>query len=153
MAASEVKALERGGLLHDIGKIGIPDVILLKPGPLTDEEWQIMRQHPEIGARIVANVPFLSDVIPIIRGHHERWDGSGYPQGLRGEQIPLLARIFAVADAFDALISDRPYRKGIFLKTALAYLKEHAGTLFDPEIVAAFIQMLKEERFKDLLPS
>ncbi len=153
LSPAETKALERGGLLHDIGKIGVSDAILLKPGPLTEEEWQIMRQHPDIGTRIVANIPFLSEIMPIIRHHHERWDGSGYPLGLTREQIPLLARIFAVADAFDALISDRPYRKSTSEKYAIKHLQEQAGILFDPEIVAAFTNMLKEQRFKDLITS
>jgi putative nucleotidyltransferase with HDIG domain len=151
LSAAETKALERGGLLHDIGKIGVSDAILLKPGPLTEEEWQAMRQHPEIGARIVSNVPFLSEIMPIIRHHHEHWDGSGYPLGLAGRQIPLLARIFAVADAFDALISDRPYRKSTSEKYAIKYLQEQAGTFFDPQIVAAFIDMLKEQHLQDIV--
>ncbi|MBI4731777.1 MAG: GAF domain-containing protein [Chloroflexi bacterium] len=151
LTAHQGKALERGSLLHDIGKIGIADAILLKPGPLTGEEWQAMRQHPEIGARIVEMVPFLADTIPIIRYHHERWDGSGYPIGLAGDEIPVLARIFAVADAFDALISDRPYRKGTTEKAAIEYLREQSGILFDPKIVAIFINMLEEGCFKDVL--
>ena len=135
------KALERGSLLHDIGKIGISDAILHKPGPLNEAEWEIMRQHPDIGARIVEGIPFLQDTLPIIRYHQERWDGSGYPVGLSGKDIPLLARIFAVADAFDALTSDRPYRKRISTEEALQYLKANAGILFDPEIVALLIDM------------
>lgn len=147
----EIKTLERGSLLHDIGKIGVADAILLKPGPLTEEEWQAMRQHPEIGARIVEKVPFLTDIMPIIRHHHEHWDGSGYPDKLAGEQIPHLARIFSVADAFDALISDRPYRKGITEKCACEHLQSQAGSLYDPGIVSVFINMLREEKFKDIL--
>lgn len=137
VTAQQRKALERGSLLHDIGKIGISDTILHKPGPLTEAEWKIMRLHPDIGARIVERVPFLQDTLPIIRYHQERWDGSGYPVGLTGKDIPLLARIFAVADAFDALTSDRPYRKRISTEDALQYINSNAGILFDPEIVSA----------------
>ncbi|MBV6396298.1 MAG: hypothetical protein HFACDABA_01896 [Anaerolineales bacterium] len=135
------KALERGSLLHDIGKIGISDTILHKPGPLNESEWAVMRQHPDIGTRIVEGIPFLQDTLPIIRYHQERWDGSGYPLGLSGKEIPLLARVFAVADAFDALTSDRPYRKRVQIEDALHYLKENAGRLFDPQIVAALLQL------------
>ena len=133
----QLKALERGALLHDIGKIGISDTILHKPGKLTDEEWRLMRIHPDIGARIVEGIPFLQDTLPVIRYHHERWDGSGYPVGLRDKDIPLQARIFAVADVFDALTSSRSYRQKSTADEALSYLREHAGILFDPTIVEA----------------
>ena len=146
----QIKALERGALLHDFGKIGISDAILLKPGPLTDEEWQIMRRHPEIGARIMEGIPFLTETIPVLRYHHEHWDGSGYPLGLAGDEIPLLARIFAVVDAFDAMVSDRPYHKGTTGKSAGDYLQTQSGTFYDPEIVTAFVDMLKGNRFSDL---
>ena len=132
-----LKALERGALLHDIGKIGISDTILHKPGKLTEDEWRIMRIHPDIGARIVEGIPFLQDTLPVIRYHHERWDGSGYPVGLKEYDIPLQARIFAVADVFDALTSSRTYRKKSSPDEALEYLKEQAGCLFDPAIVEA----------------
>ena len=141
VSAHQRKALERGSLLHDIGKIGISDSILHKPGPLDAAEWKIMRQHPDIGARIVEGIPFLQDTLPIIRYHQERWDGSGYPVGLSGKDIPLLARVFAVADAFDALTSDRPYRKRISTTEALEYLKANAGVLFDPEIVSTLMDL------------
>ncbi len=147
----QLKALERGALLHDIGKIGVSDAILLKPGPLTEEEWDVMHQHPEIGAHIVEEIPFLSDTIPILRYHHERWDGSGYPVGLAGTEIPVLARIFAVADAFDAMVSDRPYRKKTTEKEAFGFLQSQSGTLFDPEIVTIFIAMIAEGQFNDIL--
>ena len=149
--ASTLKAIERGSLLHDIGKIGISDTILHKPSPLTKEEWKIMRQHPDIGARIIEDIPFLQDTLPIIRYHHERWNGSGYPVGLSGTDIPLQARIFAVADAFDALVSDRPYRKRVSVIESMTYLKEQAGILFDPEIVSAFESMWEKNNLEDLI--
>jgi HD-GYP domain-containing protein (c-di-GMP phosphodiesterase class II) len=133
----QLKALERGALLHDIGKIGISDTILHKPGKLTEDEWRIMRIHPDIGARIVEGIPFLQDTLPVIRYHHERWNGSGYPVGLQGNDIPIQARIFAVADVFDALTSNRTYRKKSSPEEAIGYIKEQAGILFDPAIVEA----------------
>ncbi len=151
LSPKQLKALERGALLHDIGKIGVSDHILLKPGPLNESEWDIMHQHPEIGARIVEKVPFLSDSIAVVRYHHERWNGKGYPLGLVGEEIPLLARIFAVVDTYDALISDRPYRKKLSEKEAAAILTSNAGSLYDPEIVKVFIEMLTANRFADIL--
>jgi len=146
--ATELKAMERGSLLHDIGKIGISDTILLKPAELTESEWKIMRTHPDIGARIVEGIPFLQDTLPIIRYHQEHWDGSGYPVGLSGKDIPMLARIFSVADAFDALTSNRPYRDKISLGEAMAYLKEQAGVLFDPDIVSTFEKVLTKFNLK-----
>lgn len=131
--------LRRGALLHDIGKIGVPDHILRKPGALTDGEWTTMKTHPDLGARIIANIPFLEEVAVIIRAHHERWDGNGYPEGLAGEHIPLGARIFAVADSFDAMTSDRPYRRGRALHEAMAELERCSGTQFDPAVVRAFL--------------
>jgi putative nucleotidyltransferase with HDIG domain len=138
---SQLKALERGALLHDIGKIGISDTILHKPGKLTDDEWRIMRIHTDIGARIVEGIPFLQETLPVIRFHHERWDGTGYPLGLRGHDIPIQARIFAVADVFDALTSSRSYRKRSSADEAVRYLLEKSGTLFDPAIVHALTQL------------
>ena len=153
LSARELKALERGSLLHDIGKIGISDTILHKPGPLSDSEWKTMRLHPDIGARIVADIPFLQDTIPVIQFHQERWNGSGYPSGLAGKEIPLLARIFAVVDAFDALTSHRPYRQRISAEEALTYLREQAEILFDPDIVLVFEKLVLEGRASDLLAS
>ncbi|MBE0671938.1 MAG: GAF domain-containing protein [Anaerolineales bacterium] len=142
----QLKVLERGSLLHDIGKIGISDTILHKPGPLTAEEWKIMKLHPDIGAKIVEGIPFLQDTIPLIRHHQERWDGTGYPSGLAGEDIPILARMFSIVDAFDALTSNRPYRTKISTEEALQYLNEQSGILFDPNIVPIFEQLvLKDE--------
>ncbi len=137
----QIKALERGALLHDIGKIGISDTILHKPGKLTDDEWKIMRIHPDIGARIVEGIPFLQDTLAVIRYHHERWDGSGYPVGLKGKEIPIQARIFAVVDVFDALTSKRTYRKKSTPEEAVKYLREHSDILFDPDIVEALARL------------
>lgn len=138
----QLKVLERGSLLHDIGKIGISDTILHKPGPLNEEEWKIMRLHPDIGARIVAGIPFLQDTIPLIRHHQERWNGTGYPDGLQGEEIPILARMFSIVDAFDALTSNRPYREKISAQEAVEYLREQSGILFDPNMIAVFEKMI-----------
>jgi HD-GYP domain-containing protein (c-di-GMP phosphodiesterase class II) len=151
LSSGSLKALERGSLLHDIGKIGISDTILHKPAALTEEEWKIMHMHPDIGSRIVEGIPFLEETLPIIRYHHERWDGSGYPVGLIGKDIPFQARIFAVTDAFDALTSDRPYRNRITAIDALAYLSDRAGILFDPEIVSAFEHMWEENKLEELI--
>jgi putative nucleotidyltransferase with HDIG domain len=150
LTPAQLKALERGSLLHDIGKIGISDTILHKPGPLDAAEWKIMRLHPDIGARIVEGIPFLQDTLSVVRYHQERWDGSGYPVGLSGKDIPYLARIFAVADAFDALTSDRPYRTKIPQEEALQYLREQAGVLFDPQIVQTLDQLKVQGLIADL---
>jgi putative nucleotidyltransferase with HDIG domain len=139
---NDLVILEHGALLHDIGKMGIPDVILMKPGPLTDEEWVTMRKHPEIGCEIVGHIDFLQDALPIIRHHHEHFDGSGYPDGLQGKEIPILARIFAVADSFDAQTSKRPYKKVHSHELALRNIQEDSGTLYDPRIVDEFTAMM-----------
>jgi len=141
LSEKQIKSLERGALLHDIGKIGISDTILHKPDKLTDDEWKIMRVHPDIGARIVEGIPFLQDTVAVIRHHHERWDGSGYPVGLSGKEIPTQARIFAVVDVFDALTSRRRYREKSTADEALHYLKEQSGVLFDPDIVEALARL------------
>ena len=147
----QLKVLERGSLLHDIGKIGISDTILHKPGPLSEDEWKIMKLHPDIGAKIVAGIPFLQDTIPLIRHHQERWDGTGYPGGLCGEEIPILARMFAIVDAFDALTSKRPYReRTLTTEEALKYLREQADILFDPKIIEIFEKLVVENQ-PDLL--
>ena len=140
-----LKALERGALLHDIGKIGISDSILHKPGKLTEDEWMVMRIHPDIGARIVEGIPFLQETLPVIRYHHERWDGSGYPVGLKEKDIPVQARIFAVADVFDALTSSRSYRKKSSPEDAVQYLREQSSILFDSEIVEALAKIPYKE--------
>lgn len=130
--------LEHGAQLHDIGKIGVPDAILNKPGPLNEAEWRVMHKHPVWGAQILADVPFLGDATDIVLAHHERWDGTGYPRGLSGTDIPLGARIFTVADVFDALISDRPYKRAMSTDKAYGIIIDSAGTQFDPAIVAVF---------------
>lgn len=130
--------LGRGALLHDIGKIGVPDHILLKPGPLTSEEWVEMRRHPEIGARILSDIAFLAPAAEIVLTHQETFDGSGYPRGMKGEEIPLGSRIFAVADTLDAILSDRPYRRGRPLAYAREEIQRYSGTQFDPAVAEAF---------------
>ena len=129
--------IERGALLHDVGKIGVPDAILRKPGKLTDEEWVAMRRHPDIGWEMLKDIPFLAGAAEIVGSHHERWDGKGYPQGLKGEEIPLGSRIFAVADTFDAMTTDRPYRRARPYPECLAEITRCSGTQFDPAVVAA----------------
>ena len=135
------EALVTGALLHDIGKIGVPDDILHKPGRLTEEEYTVMRRHPVLGAEIVAPIDELAPAVPVVRHHHERFDGRGYPDGLRGEDIPLLARIVSAADALDSMVRDRPYGYGISWETALAELEENSGTQFDPRVVEALLRV------------
>ena len=130
----------RGALLHDIGKIGIPDAILLKRGQLSEEEWKVMRTHPAIGRHIVEGIGFLAPVAELIYAHHERYDGSGYPRGLKGEAIPVGARIFAVADAIDALTSERSYHRAQSLDSALRKVKQESGSAFDPQVVVMLNQ-------------
>jgi response regulator RpfG family c-di-GMP phosphodiesterase len=139
--AADLADIAHGVLLHDIGKIGIPDAILLKPGPLTPGEWNVMRRHPEIGRRLIERIPFLRGAVPVVYHHHERWDGSGYPVGLKGEDIPLGARIFSAVDAFDAMTFDRPYSKAISFDAAKAELRRCAGSHFDPRVVEAFFRV------------
>ncbi|HEX8459446.1 MAG TPA: HD domain-containing phosphohydrolase [Pyrinomonadaceae bacterium] len=138
LSEEDLRSLEFGALLHDIGKIGIPDVILRKPAALTEEEWLTMRQHPALGQQILRGIEFLEGAARVVAQHHEKWDGTGYPQGLRGAEIDLNARIFAVADAFDAMVSNRVYRAGKPYAAAAEELERHAGRQFDPEVVAAF---------------
>ncbi|MBK9517335.1 MAG: response regulator [Anaeromyxobacter sp.] len=139
LAEAELPDIGRGALLHDIGKIGIPDGILLKPAKLTDEEWQEMRRHPQIGFEILKAIPFLGLPADIVLSHQERFDGKGYPRGLAGEAIPLGARIFAIADTFDAMTSDRPYRKKTTVDAARAEVARCAATQFDPRCAEAFL--------------
>lgn len=141
LPAAELKTIARGALLHDIGKIAIPDSILLKPGKLTAQEMDVMRGHCEHGYRIVRKIPFLEAASEIVLSHQERFDGTGYPRALRGEEIHLGARIFAIADTLDAITSDRPYRKGSTFAQAIEEIERCQGTQFDPEIVTAFLAM------------
>jgi response regulator RpfG family c-di-GMP phosphodiesterase len=140
-----------GFLLHDIGKVGIPDGVLTKGGPLTPEEWAVMRAHPMIGAHIVSPIRLLKDAVDVVRFHHERYDGEGYPLGLKGTEIPLVARVFSVADAYDAITSDRPYRPAQPREHAIEEILRCAGTQFDPEVVEAFV-MLAESGDTLLVP-
>jgi response regulator RpfG family c-di-GMP phosphodiesterase len=141
VAQAQLPDIARGALLHDIGKIGIPDAILLKPGPLTPQEWEEMRRHPQIGWTIIKSIAFLAVPAEIVLAHQERWDGGGYPGKLKGEAIPLGARIFAIADTLDAITSDRPYRKRQTFGAARAEVKRCAGTQFDPVCVEAFLKL------------
>lgn len=136
----------RGALMHDVGKIGVPDAILLKPGPLTEEEWEFMRLHPADGYRILARVPYLRPAADVVLSHHERWDGDGYPRQLKGSAIPQGARIFSLSDTFDAIVSDRPYRDGRTPDEALAEILRCAGSQFDPEVVEAFESLFSKWR-------
>jgi putative nucleotidyltransferase with HDIG domain len=137
----QLRSLEFGALLHDIGKIGIPDMILRKPAALTEDEWQTMRRHPVLGQQILRGIEFLEGASRVVGQHHEKWDGTGYPLGLRETEIDLNARIFAVADAFDAMVSTRVYRAGKPYEAAAAELERHAGRQFDPAVVAAFMRV------------
>ncbi len=137
--------LRRGALLHDIGKLGVPDHILLKPDKLTDEEWQIMKKHPQFAYDMLHSVAYLRHALDIPYCHHEKWDGTGYPQGLKGEQIPLAARIFAIVDVWDALTSDRPYREAWSKPDALKYIREQSGKNFDPQVVEIFLKEFGRE--------
>lgn len=138
-AEEELKTIARGAWLHDIGKLATPDAILLKPGALTQEEWRIMKRHAEIGYDLVKRIPFLADAAEIIWTHHERWDGSGYPRGLKGTGIPLGARVFAVADTVDAMTSDRPYRSALSFEDAQEEISIGAGRRYDSQVVSAFL--------------
>ena len=146
-----MRDLELGAMLHDVGKFAIPDDILTKPAALTEEEWVVMRRHPEEGADFVQRIPFLAGATDVILCHHERYDGGGYPQGLAGESIPLSARIFSVVDAFDAMVSERCYKAAQPAAVAIAELKRCSGTQFDPQVVDAFERILPkiEELMED----
>jgi putative two-component system response regulator len=137
--------LAKGALLHDIGKIGIPDSILLKPGKLTDEEWKIMKMHPTMGYELLKKIDFLEEAAEIVLSHHEHYNGKGYPRGLKGEQIPLGARIFSVVDALDAMTSNRPYRQALSFEEAIERIAKSSGSQFDPSIVRVFLSIPKEE--------
>jgi HD-GYP domain-containing protein (c-di-GMP phosphodiesterase class II) len=136
----ELQAIRIGGPVHDVGKVRIPDDVLLKAGPLDDDEQEVVRLHPEAGADLVAEIPWLAPGLACVLYHHERWDGLGYPLGLAGEEIPREARVLAVADAFDAMTSNRPYRRALPQAAAIAEVERCAGTQFDPRISAAFVE-------------
>jgi HD-GYP domain-containing protein (c-di-GMP phosphodiesterase class II)/CheY-like chemotaxis protein len=140
--------IRRGTILHDIGKMGVPDHILLKPGPLSDDEWVIMRQHPVYAYQLLSRIPYMISALDIPYCHHERMDGSGYPRGLKGEEIPLPGRIFAVVDVWDALTTNRPYRPAWTQEAALAYINQHAGDHFDSKVVAVFNELI-QNKFKN----
>jgi putative nucleotidyltransferase with HDIG domain len=141
LSAEELELIRIGTPLHDIGKIGIEDAILRKPDRLTQEEFEIMKTHTTKGAEIVQPIPDLRSILPIVRSHHERWDGHGYPDGLKGEEVPRLARIVAVANAFDAMVFDTPYRQGQPVETAFAEIERELGRQFAPDVVTAFLQI------------
>ena len=141
MRSSDMIHVRRGALLHDIGKMGIPDSILLKPGPLDDEEWEVMRRHPVYAMELLSHIPYLKPSLDIPYCHHEKWDGSGYPRGIRNEQIPLSARLFAVVDVWDALRSDRPYRSGWPMEKVLEHIRQGSGSHFDSQAVEAFLSL------------
>lgn len=145
LTGPQMKALEFGSLLHDIGKIGVPDAILRKPAKLTEEEWEHMREHPIHGQQILRGINFLEGAAKVVAQHHEKWDGSGYPLGLKGTEIDICARIFAVADAFDAITSDRVYREGRPYAAAAQELEDWAGRQFDPQVVEAFHRVPQED--------
>jgi putative two-component system response regulator len=145
--------LEFGAILHDIGQVRIPEVILLKAGPLTEEEWEDMRKHPEEGARMIEGIPYLSAAIPIVLHHHERWDGQGYPHSLRGDSIPIEARVLSVADTFDAMTSDRTYRDALDPIVAYNEIIKQAGHQFDPRIVKAFLKCWERGEFQEIIRS
>jgi len=147
IASDEVEMVTQAGLLHDIGKIGVPEAVLRKRAGLEPEEWALMRQHPMIGAQIVAPFEFFAGAALVIRHHHERWDGTGYPDGLAAAAIPFGARIVAVADVFDALTSDRPYRAALSRDAALAYLAAEAGHTLDADVVAALLGLVRVDGF------
>ncbi len=141
----ETLEVEQVAVLHDIGKVGIPDAILLKRGPLSDAEWQLMRQHPAVGERVVANTESLAHLAPAIRAEHERYDGGGYPDGLTAESIPIASRITLACDAYHAMTSDRPYRRALTREQALVELRDNAGSQFDPEVVAALLTLVESD--------
>ena len=143
--STDLENIRRGALLHDIGKIAIPDGVLLKPGPLSDDEMQLMRRHPTFAMQMLQGIPFLARAAQIPGGHHEKWDGSGYPCGLKGEEIPLGARIFAVVDVWDSLRSDRPYRLAMSTKEAETIIRMGVGSHFDPQVAQAFLEMMSTQ--------
>lgn len=152
MNTQQLEDIARGVLLHDIGKMGVPDYILHKPGPLTEEEWVVMRQHPQFAYNLLKNIPYLAGALEVAYCHHEHWDGSGYPRGLKGEEIPFNARIFTIVDVWDALTHDRPYRPAWPEEEALNYIRSKAGSEFDPALVEAFIKMQQDSLLRQTAP-
>jgi diguanylate cyclase (GGDEF)-like protein/putative nucleotidyltransferase with HDIG domain len=146
------RVIRIGGLLHDVGKIGVPEEILRKPGRLADEEYETMKRHTQLGALIVGSVPGMESIIDIARSHHERWDGSGYPDGLKGEDIPLMGRLLAVADAFSAMTTERPYRKALSWDVAMHEIRKGTGTQFDPEMARAFLAAVSKRQPNSSIP-
>ena len=142
-----------GAILHDIGKLGVLEQVLNKEDKLNDEEWEILKAHPEVGATIIENMEFLTGTVALVRHHHESYDGLGYPDGLKGEEIPLGARIITVADSFDAMITDRPYRKALSWSKAVKTLKVKSGIQFDPVVVDNFIELIKDNKFRKRMVS
>ena len=138
----DIEHLRNGAILHDIGKLAVPDYILLKPAALSEEEIEIMKKHPFYGKQMLSGIAFLESAIPVVYCHHEHWDGKGYPQGLKGEQIPLMARIFTIVDCWDALNSERPYRAAWPREKVISYMKDNAGLKFDPVILEKFFQIV-----------
>jgi HD-GYP domain-containing protein (c-di-GMP phosphodiesterase class II) len=136
--------IRRGAILHDIGKVAIPDRILFKPGPLADDEWKIMRRHPGIAVDLLSPVNYLAPALDIPHWHHEKWDGTGYPDQLSGEEIPFAARMFALVDVFDALTSDRPYRSAWSKEDTIQYIQSHSGRHFDPRLVPEFLNLVSQ---------
>jgi HD-GYP domain-containing protein (c-di-GMP phosphodiesterase class II) len=146
----EIEIIKHAGILHDLGKLGIDNAILRKPGKLTDEEYNLVKKHPELGENMLMPLKFLKDEKSIVRHHHERFDGTGYPDGIKGKAIPLGARIIAVADTFDAITSDRPYRPIYPMNKAVEEIRECSGTQFDPSVVEAFLQLIKNDKYVEL---
>ena len=147
----ELADIRRGATLHDIGKMAVPDAVLGKVGPLTDAEWALIRQHPDVARQMLSGISFLEPALPIPWCHHEKWDGTGYPRGLSGAEIPFPARLFAVVDVFDALTSDRPYREPMTTMAALTRIEAESGRHFDPEVVDAFIELMLERQTEGLV--
>ena len=143
MREKDIDLLKKAALLHDIGKIGIPDILLHKASRLSDEEYAVIKSHPAIGATILKSIKSFRDLVPSVYHHHERFDGKGYPSGIQGEKIPLYARIIAIADSFDAMTSNRPYRKSFSMEMAMSELERNKGIQFDPHITGIFIEILK----------
>ena len=145
LSDADVEHIRRGALLHDVGKLGIPDVLLLKPGKLTEEEWQVMRLHPVYAYQWLSSIEFLLPALDIPYCHHEKWDGTGYPRGLKRKEIPIAARLFAFADVWDALRSDRPYRNALPKDEVVEYIRTGSGSQFDPELVDIFMELIRDE--------